>query len=280
MEYLKQDGFTPTIIFIVALLILRTCVARYIRSTSNGWTSQQKLRGLGYLRTFSIAALFVGIVYVWGEQIQGLTISLFAVALAIVVSIKETFMSLNGAFLRFQGHAYEIGDRIDVKGVRGDVIDISLLTTTVMEIGTPGSRHQLTGKRVVFPNSLLLEQYVINESFLGNYHILTVRFLLHRNDQWQYMSDFLQKIAKEESSPFIDHARNRVRVLEKSRSIELPSVEPRVTMSMISPDEITLFVRLACPTHLKERLEQVLTVRFLEELTRINDKKMPIGESD
>ena len=242
---------------------MRTLVVRYIRTTDKGWTSQQRLRGLGYVKTASIIIFLLGVVYLWGEAIHGLAVSVFAIAFAIVFSIKETCMNLNGAFLRLQGHAYEIGDRISIRGMRGDVIDISMLSTTLMEIGDGKVSHQLTGRKIVFPNSMLLVEQVINESFLGNYHMVDLKFILDLNPRWKETYDILLDIAKEECAPYIDHAKATIHSLEKSRSIELPSALPRVNIFLEKKGEMTLHLTIACPVHMKERLLQVITMRFL-----------------
>lgn len=265
MEKWIVGNLIGTGVLLIVILTLRTLTARYIRTSNKNWTSQQRLRGLGYIRTISIVIFLLGVIYIWGEAIQGLAVSVFAIAFAIVFSIKETFMNLNGAFLRLQGHAYEIGDRICVKGIHGDVIDVSLLSTTVMEIGEGGSNHQLTGRKIVFPNSILLTEQVVNESFLGNYHLLDLKFPVEMNQEWKRAREILMQIAKEESAPYLDHARNRVRILEKTRSIELPSVEPKVTVHVPEPGRIDVHLRIPCPAHLKERLSQVITARFLEQ---------------
>lgn len=151
-----------TAILLVVVLTLRLFGSRYVRTTTKNWSPQQRLRILGYIKTASVILFVFGVVYIWGEQIQGFAVSVFAIAFAIVFSVKENLMNLNGAFLRLQGHAYEIGDRITIKGIRGDVIDVSMLSTTVMEIGTEGLAHQLTGRKIVFPNSLLLSE-ILNQ---------------------------------------------------------------------------------------------------------------------
>ena len=266
MEKWVIGNLVGTAVLLIVILTIRTLTARYIRTTNKSWTSQQRLRGLGYTRTASVVIFLLGVIYIWGEAIQGLAVSVFAIAFAVVFSIKETFMNLNGAFLRLQGHAFEIGDRICMKDIRGDVIDISMLSTTVMEIGDGGSNHQLTGRKIVFPNSMLLTEQIVNESFLGNYHMLDLKFPMKISDDWKRAKEVLLQISKEECAPYLDHARNRVRVLEKSRSIELPSVEPRVSLHIPKPDLLDVYLRVPCPAHLKERLTQVILTRFLEAI--------------
>ncbi|MCI5051996.1 MAG: mechanosensitive ion channel family protein [Simkaniaceae bacterium] len=252
-----------TLVFVAILFGVRFIIARYIRVANKEWSSQQRLRGLGYLRTITFALLLVGLVYIWAAALQGFALSLFAIALAFVVSIKETFINLNGALFRWQGHLYEIGDRIVIKGIRGDVIDVSVMGTTIMEIGVGSANHQSTGRRVTIPNSLLLEEPVYNESFLDTYYLNNLVIPIKRNENWQAARDSLLQIAKEECAPYIEQARLRIRSLERSRSLELPSVEPRISIHLPNPELIHLHLRVPCPVHLKERVEQAILSRYL-----------------
>lgn len=267
-SFLVKHGFA-TLILILILIAIRLIVGRYIRNADIDWTSQQRLRAIGYLKTGFFVALTLGILYIWSEAISGFAVSLFAIALAIVISVKETFMSLNGAFLRVQGHHYEIGDRICIKGIRGDVIDISLLSTTLMEIGKENANHQITGKRIVIPNSLLLEEPIVNESFLDHYDLLHIKIPMNQKDRWKEAKEILFQVAKEECASYIEQARIKVRSLERSRSIDLPSMEPRVAIQIPSPGLLTIHLRVPCLSHSREKTEQNILLRYLEEFENL-----------
>lgn len=261
-----------TLIILASALTIRTVLARYIRSPERQWSTQKRLRGLHYLKSATIIGFFLLNILIWGEQLQGFAVSVFAIAFAMVFTIKETLTSLNGAFIRWQGHSYEVGDRITIKDYRGDVIDISLLTTTIMEIGkvslnplTSGVNHLATGRKIVFPNSLLLAETVINESYLGAFQIIDFSFTLSRKDQWKTAEKILHKIVHEECSVFIEQARNKVKQLEKIRSVDLPQIEPKILVSLAEKDAVRMTVRCPAPAHQKDKIEQNITKKFLEE---------------
>ncbi|GAB4192500.1 MAG: mechanosensitive ion channel family protein [Simkaniaceae bacterium] len=267
-QWLQSDLFkngVATVILAFVLLTARYLSAKYIRRAEKSWTSQQRLRWIGYVRNIFFAILLLGLIYIWGEAIHGLAVSVFAIAFALVFAVKELFMNMNGALVRFRGGAYDIGDRIEIKNIRGDVIDMSLLTTTVLEVGRGAAAHQYTGKRIVFPNNLLLTDPVVNESFLENYYMNNIRFPLHIGDDWKAAKEILLRIAQEECAPYIEQARYRFRKIEKNKSLELPSVEPKISIQIPDPDTIHLHLRIPSPGHLKGRLEQVVVTRFLDE---------------
>lgn len=266
------QNLIATLLIALCILLGRSIVARYIRGADKNWTSQQRLRWIGVSRTIGFVVLVLGIIWIWGETIQGFAVSVFAVALAAVVSVKELIMCFNGSLIRIRGHLYEIGDRIIVDKIRGDVIETTLLSTTVMEVGTGAANHQYTGRRVSFPNSVLLNEHVVNESFLENYYMNNITIPLSIKDRWKEAKHILLQIAQEESAPYIDQARRRMQQIERNRSIELPSVEPRVTIQMPDATSIQLHLRLPSPAHLKGRLEQVVLTRFLEQFGGNNDR--------
>ncbi len=284
-EWIFKNSIITLTILAVALTI-RTVLARYIRTSTRGWTNQQRLRGLNYLKSGTIIGVSVAALFIWSEQIQGFAVSVFAIAFAMVFSVKETLTCLNGAFLRLQGHSFEVGDRIVIKDFRGDVIDISLLTTTIMEVGkvtlnplTSGSNNQPTGKKIVFPNSLLLAETVVNESYLGHYQFIDFSFALARKDDWKKADKLLNRIVHEECSNYIDVARNKIKQLEKIRSVELPLIEPKVIISLAEKEVVRLYVKCPVPAHQKEKIEQVITKRFLEEFFCDHEKMIQEGIS-
>ena len=254
-----------TLIMVAALFIAKILTARYIRNAERNWTSQQRLRWIGYVRNLFFGMLVFGIIYIWGEAIQGFAVSVFAIAFAVVYSVKEMFMCLNGTFLKFRGNTFDIGDRIVVGDIRGDVIDSTMLTTTLLEIGCGAANHQMTGRKIVLPNSLFLDKPITNESFLENYYIHNITIPLKISDDWKHAKEILLKIAHDECAPYLELARRRIRKMERTRALELPCVEPKVSVLMPTPDMLHLHLRIPSPMHLKERLEQIVITHFLDQ---------------
>ncbi len=271
-DSLALQNLIATVAIAFLALISREIVARYIRRADKNWTSQQRLRWIGLTRNVAFGFILLLVVWVWGEQIQGFAVSVFAIALAAVVSVKELFMCVNGSLIRVRGHLYEIGDRITIKDARGDVIDTTLLSTTVLEVGKGAANHQYTGRRITFPNSLLLTEQVVNESFLENYYMNNITVPLALSQNWKNAKQILLQIAQEECAPYIEQARRRMQQIERNRSIELPSVEPRVTLQIPDKKTIHLHLRIPSPAHLKGRLEQVVLTRFLEQFGGNDDR--------
>lgn len=254
-----------TVVFGAIFLIIKRLLIKVIRTANRPWTAEQRLRWIGYLKSFSFGVLFLGILFIWGEQLHNFVVSVFAIAFALVFSVKELFMSLNGSLMRLRGNVYNLGDRIEVNGVRGDVIDFNLLSTTILEAGPGHNSHHHTGRTVTFANSTLLDNFIINESFMDHFFLHNITIPMNLHNDWEKAKLLLLKIAQEECSPFLDQARKRVKDASRQRSIQLPSVEPRVTIQVPEPDKINLTLRVPAPMHLKGRLEQTILSKFLQQ---------------
>jgi small-conductance mechanosensitive channel len=165
--------------------------------------------------------------------------------------------------LRAGSNAYTLGDRIEISGTRGNVIDQNLLATTVLEIGPGHSSSQYTGRAVVFPNSLLLGHPVINETYMKNYVVQVLTIPLTMEDDWQAAEKLLLEIALSECVLFMEEARVHMKQLEGKAWLDAPSVEPRVSLHVPEPGRIDLLLRIPSPAHRTSRLEQAILRRFL-----------------
>ncbi len=262
-SYVVNNGIA-TLLFLATLLFSRVFLTKTIRTIDRPWSAEQRLRLIGYVRSFFFGMLVLGLLYIWGEQVHNFAVSIFAIAFALVFSVKELCMCVNGSVFRLRGNLYNLGDRIEINGVRGEVIDMNLLSTTILESDSHGKGHHHTGRVVVFPNSFVMNHFVVNESFVDHFLFHTLTVPLHFNEDWKKAQELLLSIAKEECTPYLEMARKRVSEVARHKSIDFPSVEPRVVIQMPEPLKINLSLRFPGPAHLKGRLEQTILSRFLE----------------
>jgi small-conductance mechanosensitive channel len=251
-----------SVILLAIVLIARLVLMRAVRR-SDSLSMETRRRWVLTIRN-SMAFLFVlGLVFIWAHELSTFAVSLVAIAVAIVLATKELILCISGAVLRAGTNAYTLGDRIEIGGTRGNVVDQNLLATTVLEIGPGHTSSQYTGRAVVFPNSLLLSQPVINETFMKEYivHIITIPLTV-RND-WQAAERLLLEIAAEECASFMDDARRHMKLVEGKAWLDAPSVQPRVSIQLPEPGRINLLLRIPAPSHRTSRVEQVILRRFL-----------------
>lgn len=250
-------------ILIVTVIILRALTTRFIQRTVNS----PELRGkwLVNSRNGFLLLLMLGLVMIWGEELRTLALSIVAIAVAFVVATKELILCFTGSILKSGSRSFVLGDRIQIKELRGDVIDQSLLATTILEVGPGKHLHQRTGRRIVIPNALFVSEPVINESFTTHYdfHVFTVPF--KREDNWQAAQQALQAAADHHCQPYLELVRRYMSKIGSQRGLVMPSVDPRVTIQVPVAGEIHLTVRIPAKAGERNFIEQAILTEVFSE---------------
>ena len=94
----------------------------------------------------------------------GLTIGLTAAAIVIV--LQDLFSSFVGWFVIVASRKVRVGDRVEIGGQKGDVVDIQLLRTTLVELNNWLEVDEPTGRVIVLPNNFIFKENVVNYSHI------------------------------------------------------------------------------------------------------------------
>src|ERR1700682_5167481 len=106
--------------------------------------------------------LFLGLLF--EDRLGRLTFAIGVIGAGVAVALQDVVASIAGAFSIGFSRLYTVGDRVQIGDTRGDVIDIGLLRTTLMETGNWVGRDLYNGRIVRIPNSVVLKGSVFNYS--------------------------------------------------------------------------------------------------------------------
>ncbi|MDX1491915.1 MAG: mechanosensitive ion channel family protein [Pseudohongiellaceae bacterium] len=245
-----------TALLVISILIARALVARFIKQKVE--SPELRRRWLVQSRNGLLLLMLLGLLIIWGEELRTLALSIVAIAVAFVVATKELIMCITGSILKTGAGSFSVGDRIQVKDLRGDVIDQNLLATTILEVGPGKLTHQRTGRMAVIPNAIFVSEPVINESFTHDFllHVFTVPF--KREDDWRGAQKAILDAAVKQCSPFLEEVRLYMNRLSISQGLESPSVDPRVTMQVPTAGEVHLIVRVPVKSGQRGIVEQAI----------------------
>lgn len=215
------------------------------------WSSQSRMG--------AFLLLVLGLVFIWGAELRDFLLSLVVLASALVLATKELIMCLTGSFVRAASGGFGIGDRIEIAGHRGDVIDARLLTTTLLE---SGPAHQRTGRTLVLPNSVFLTQIVANETFTDRYVLHTFDVPLAEGVDWELAARLLNDVAVARCEAFVDDAREHMESVGARHGLPAFDVQPKVTLLL---ETASPSLRLRVPSRARERgsVEQDILEGFL-----------------
>lgn len=204
---------------------------------------QQSYNARRLIRTAAWLVLLVGLVLIWRPLGGNLAPALGLATAGIAFAMQEVIGAIAGWFNITFGSIFRVGDRVQMAGVQGDVIDISLLKTRLMEIGSAdGSTwvkgRQFTGRVVTVSNKASFTEPVFNYSSYFEFIWEEVEVAIPHHGDWQAASAILEREARRQSAS--DGARQAMKDVRRRFPVPAAEVEPRV---FASADEN--FMRLA-----------------------------------
>ena len=170
-----MDNFLQTVLYdpiigkIVAILVgiiiinlivrfLQRYIASHVDSKDVRYGIRRAVTFFGYL---AAVLLIIGI---FSDQLNNITVALGVAGAGIAFALQEVIVSVAGWIALSFGQFYTIGDRVQLGGIKGDVIDIGVLRTTIMEIGEWVKGDQYNGRIVRIANSFVFKEPVYNYS--------------------------------------------------------------------------------------------------------------------
>jgi small-conductance mechanosensitive channel len=160
IAYLRRLGGPVAVA--VALVLLYLVISRLVLARRYRKEELFLARRLARYGTVLLVAV-VGAVYLI-EDITTLATTLGLVSAALVISLQDVCASFFAWFVIMLGRKFTIGDRLEIDGTKGDVLDIQLLRTTLIEVNNWLGTDQPTGRIIVIPNNLVFKTKVFNYS--------------------------------------------------------------------------------------------------------------------
>jgi small-conductance mechanosensitive channel len=233
-KVIKEWLFDPTIskiIFaIIAILIIRVIVAGFHRNLHRIKESQSRyrVRKLINLVGYLTAILFLAVIF--KDRLGGLTIAFGVAGAGIAFALQEVIASVAGWVAISFGSFYDTGDRVQLGGIKGDVIDIGMLRTTLMEIGEWVKADQYTGRIVRIANSFVFKEPVFN--YTADFPFLwdEIPVPIMYGSDYERARTIMMQCAQEVVGEYITRAREKWRAVTKRFVLEDTIVEPSANL--------------------------------------------------
>lgn len=254
-----------TLSFVICLIIFRIIIRKAILQRTS-LPPEVKRRWLGTLRNIALVIFLLGIVMIWGNQIENFAVSLVAVAAAFVLATREMLLCILGSIFRTSTDMCRIGDRIEISGVKGQIIDMNLFSTILVESTQSCSTKSTVGRVVTIPNSMFFSQAMYNETRLGKFVTLTVHIKLERDDDWQVAEEILLETSNKIISEYAEKLERNSRTVAHVYALEMPLQHAQVRLMMDDINYVTLHLQLPAPLGKSHQIEQRILREFLAKM--------------
>lgn len=214
-------------------------------------------------RNTATAAFVMGSGLIWLAELQAVLVILGAATAGFLIGFKEQWQSLLAFWIRVVKRHYGLNDIVEVEGVKGRVVDITWLTTSIAEMGAGLDEMAYSGRMVHIPNIRMQMANLYVENVTGRIGVHTIEVPLPVGADALAVQELLNAISLEHCSPYFAMAREHM--ARYDGGIDLPSELPRVRLHLRPEGEVSLSLRIVVPAKDKARIEQLILQDLLKK---------------
>ncbi len=265
------EEILPSVLLSVAIVVAGLVVA-WLLSRAVGRRIEgdyERFYTRKFIRYSTAIVVFVVLLVVWQPFGGGVAAAFGLAAAGITFAMQEVIGALAGFFNITVGRIFRIGDRIQMGGVRGDVIDVTPLRTKLMEIGSADDQttwvkgRQHTGRMVAISNKATFTDPVYNFSSFFDFIWEEVQVLIPHHEDSEMASTILTEEAEAISD--VEEALASMRQLRRRFPVPEAELLPRV-FAGLAADGIMLSARFIVPTRTARSVKDQLARKVEKRL--------------
>jgi small-conductance mechanosensitive channel len=243
--------------------IWRRVAFRYVQDTRRRYQFLQLRR---FVLTVVVVLVFL---FNFANQIGALATVMGFAAAGIAVALQNVILSLAGYFFLIGKFGIKVGDRVQVAGVSGDVIDIGLVKLSLMELGGDGNDHQPTGRVVVFSNAVVFQpsgnffKQIPGTNFVWNEVSLT----LSPECDYRLAEKRLLEAVEEVFARHREVIQRQYLAAVESLNMEIASLKPQSRLQL-SADGLRITLRYPAETRTAIQTADEVARRLLDAIAR------------
>ncbi len=260
------------VIFLLRWLLQAVTARLYARTEkaqTRFWARQVIQVGIAFI-------FIVGGLSIWFDDPARLSTGLGLVTAGLAFALQKVVASLAGYVIILRGRTFNVGDRITMGGVRGDVLSLGFMQTTIMEMGQPPpvqnadpamwvKARQFSGRIVTVSNSTIFDEPVYNYSRDFPYLWEEISIPVSFRDDRKLAERILLEAAERHTVAISDVGAEHAREMERRFLIKLGDLKPRVFLR-ITDNWVELTVRFIVRDHEIREIKDAMSRQILSKL--------------
>lgn len=239
MEQLAQNLGIPaetleniiwTFVTIVLVLLGRRLARRLV--TRNVEDTDAAYRANKIVNYVATAVFLITVAFIWFDAFDSLPTYLGLVSAGIAIALADVLKNMVGWVYILSRKPFQVSDRIEVEGYKGDVVDIRLFRFSLMEIDGWVDAEQSTGRLVHVPNGVVFNTEVANytEGFGFIWHEVPV--LITFESDWKLAEQLMLEVLEHDAPDVEGSAGATIRATARRYSIRVGTLTPTVYLSV------------------------------------------------
>jgi small-conductance mechanosensitive channel len=219
-----------TLFTLILILVLRRVARRLV--ATNVEDSDSAYRAHKIINYLATLVFLVTIAFIWIDAFDDLPTYLGLLSAGIAIALSDLLKNMAGWAFIMVRRPLELGDRIEIDGTKGDVVDIRLFRFSLMEVGGWVGADQSTGRLVHVPNGLVFTKELANytEGFPYIWHEIPV--LITFESDWKLAEQLMLQVLKDQAPDIEGVAGTTIRATARRYSIRVGTLTPTVYLTV------------------------------------------------
>lgn len=184
------------------------------------------------IRYGALSIFFISVTGIWAQRLQGFLLIMGATGAGLAIALSPVIVSMAGWILIIWTRLYQVGDRVQLGGVMGDVVDIGIIRTTLLEIGNWVDGDQMTGRIVTVTNSAVFKDpcfnYTQGSPFIWDEFMIPIAY----GPAWKRAQAAILDTLNGYASETEEAARTAMNNLPGVALVGLPDVRPQAYITL------------------------------------------------
>ena len=238
-----QAKIIATLIAFILFFIIRRVILKLVYNTTENVKTRYQWHKITSYISFTLISIIIA--NIWLEGIESIATYLGLVSAGIAIALKEPLTNVTGWLYIIWRSPFDVGDRIQLGGESGDVIDTNLFNFTLMEIGNWVDADDHTGRLIHIPNGLIFTATLANYGKGFKYIWNEIPVLVTFESDWKKAKKILVDIVHKHSQIETKSAEKKVDEATKKFMIRKPNLEPNV-ITKVEASGVELTLRYLC----------------------------------
>jgi small-conductance mechanosensitive channel len=272
LEWLESPPLRKLIYVLFLLLLvyfivffIKKMLNKVIESTESKYRARKAINILGYV-VIVLVALFI-----YSEQLGNFGMFLGVTGAGIAFALQEVIVSFAGWIFIIFSNKVIVGQRVKIGELKGDIIDIGILTSTFMEIGDWVNGDLYNGRIVTLSNSYVFREKIQNYS--AEYPFLwdEVEIPIRHGSDYKMAKQLFETIAAEICGEYAQKSQSKWHAMTNKFNVEKAEVKPMVTMCF-DQNWITFTIRYIVDYKKRRSTKDSIFTRVIDEIGIHGDK--------
>lgn len=264
---LHYTNLILSVIAIVSLYFFKSIALRILHRRIIDPSAFYKVKRT--VNTISFLTTLILLAFIWLQTGGSISTYLGLFSAGVALAMKDILLNIAGWIYILARQPFEVGDRIEIGGQKGDVIDQNLFKFRIIEVGNWVHAEQSTGRIIHIPNAWIFTEPLANYTLGFEYIWDEIRVLVTFESNWRKAKGILEEIINHHAEDLVEDVQKEIFEASKKYMIYYNNLTP-IVYTDVTESGVQLTMRFICEPKYRrisaERIWEAVLDRFGAEV--------------